>query len=214
MDEFHDRLTRIALDAVGRYGFCLAGGYAIQAHGFLERRSEDVDLFAPANTEERFAEAVRTLTSALRANGLTATMATQGATFARLNVIDEHDGNQARMELGIDWRSHPPTHLEIGPVLHADDAVANKACALFGRAEVRDYVDVDAILQSGRYTVARLVELAMEHDPGFDPEHFAEALSAIRRLPSSAFDHYGFSRVQHDALVARVLTYADQVQTS
>jgi hypothetical protein len=27
-------------------------------------------------------------------------------------------------------------------VLHADDAVANKVCALFGRAEIRDYVDV------------------------------------------------------------------------
>jgi hypothetical protein len=44
--------------------------------------------------------------------------------------------------------------LAVGPVRHADDAVANKVCALFGRAEVRDYVDVDAILASGRYTSA------------------------------------------------------------
>jgi hypothetical protein len=36
-------------------------------------------------------------------------------------------------------------------VLHADDAVANKVCALFGRAEIRNYVDVTAILASGRY---------------------------------------------------------------
>jgi hypothetical protein len=37
-------------------------------------------------------------------------------------------------------------------VLYADDAVANKVCATFGRAEVRDYVDVAAILASGRYS--------------------------------------------------------------
>jgi hypothetical protein len=35
--------------------------------------------------------------------------------------------------------------------------VANKVCALFGRAEVRDYVDVDAILTSGRHTENELL---------------------------------------------------------
>ena len=53
------------------------------------------------------------------------------------------------------------------------DAVANKVCALFGRAEVRDYVDVAAILASGRYSKEDLVRLAEEHDPGFDPSWFA-----------------------------------------
>jgi predicted nucleotidyltransferase component of viral defense system len=56
--------------------------------------------------------------------------------------------------MGVDWRKHPPVQLAIGPVLDADDAVANKVCALFGRAEVRDYIDVDAVLASGRYTKA------------------------------------------------------------
>jgi hypothetical protein len=41
-------------------------------------------------------------------------------------------------------------------------------CVIFGRAEVCDYVDVDAILTSGRYTEDELVNLAMDHDPGFD----------------------------------------------
>jgi hypothetical protein len=51
--------------------------------------------------------------------------------------------------MGLDWRKHSPVQLAIGPVLDADDAVANKVCALFGRAEVRDYIDVDAVLASG-----------------------------------------------------------------
>jgi hypothetical protein len=42
----HRRLAEIGLRVGARYGLALAGGYAIAAHGILERPSEDVDLFA------------------------------------------------------------------------------------------------------------------------------------------------------------------------
>lgn len=76
--------------------------------------------------------------------------------------------------MGIDWRAHPPVTLEIGAVLHQDDAVANKLAALYGRAADRDYVDVDvdAVLRSGRYSSADLLRLAREADPGFDQAMF------------------------------------------
>jgi nucleotidyltransferase AbiEii toxin of type IV toxin-antitoxin system len=75
-------------------------------------------------------------------------------------------------------------------VLHPADAVANKLCALYGRAEVRDYIDVHGVLQAGRYAPEDLLRLAADHDPGFDPAQFAVALRAVRRFPSSAFDPY------------------------
>jgi hypothetical protein len=37
MDSLHERLARLALAAASGYGFCLAAGYAVQAHGFLDR---------------------------------------------------------------------------------------------------------------------------------------------------------------------------------
>jgi hypothetical protein len=43
VDPFHEQIARIALGVAGRYGFCLAGGYAVQAHGFVERESDDVE---------------------------------------------------------------------------------------------------------------------------------------------------------------------------
>jgi hypothetical protein len=55
--------------------------------------------------------------------------------FARLQVTDPPTGTTAKVELGIDWRAHPPVTLAIGPVLHPDDAVANKVCALYSRAQ-------------------------------------------------------------------------------
>jgi hypothetical protein len=69
---------------------------------------------------------------------------------------------------GLDWRKNEPTILAVGPVLHPVGAVASKVCPLFGRAEARDYVDVHAILASGRYTEDELLGVAADHDPGFD----------------------------------------------
>ena len=40
----HERLAQVALQAGVRHGFRLAGGYAVQEHGFVNRLSKDVDL--------------------------------------------------------------------------------------------------------------------------------------------------------------------------
>jgi nucleotidyltransferase AbiEii toxin of type IV toxin-antitoxin system len=66
MDSLHERLARLALSAAGDYGFCLAGGYAVQAHGFLDRPSEDVDLFTTSAAEEQFPEALTTVIAAYK----------------------------------------------------------------------------------------------------------------------------------------------------
>ncbi|MEV5412568.1 hypothetical protein AB0K60_27505 [Thermopolyspora sp. NPDC052614] len=81
--------------------------------------------------------------------------------------------------------------LEIGPVLHPDDAVAGKMDALFNRWAPRDFLDVQAILSSGRYTTEDLLAIAKEHNPGFDRAMFAEALSYLSRIPDRDFLVYG-----------------------
>ncbi|MEU8000154.1 hypothetical protein AB0B66_03105 [Catellatospora sp. NPDC049111] len=43
MEARHREITKIALASAGRYGFALAGGYAVQAHGMGNRLSSDVD---------------------------------------------------------------------------------------------------------------------------------------------------------------------------
>jgi sensor domain CHASE-containing protein len=183
MDPFHERLARIALDAAGPYGFALAGGYAIQAHGFLSRLSSDVDIFASSRHELDFTQAVDAVVAAYRQAELDVVVEVRSSSFVRLDVAYADDST--KVEMGVDWRANEPVHLAVGPVLHADDAVANKLCALFGRAEVRDFVDVDAILTSGRYTEDELVLLAVDHDPGFERSRFAEALAAIDGCPTA-----------------------------
>lgn len=89
-----------------------------------------------------------------------------------------------------------------------------KLCALFGRAEVRDYIDVHGVLEDGRFATDELLRMAADHDPGFNPSMFAEALRAVRRFPSSAFEPYKLTTDQVDALHARLLAWADEVEAA
>jgi len=211
MDPFHERLARVALDAAAGYGFCLAGGYAVQAHGFVDRLSKDLDLFTTMAAVAEFPAAKAAVAAALRADGLEVIVEREGPSFARLAVADPAGGSASTVELGVDWRAYPPVQLAVGPVLHPADAAANKLCALYGRAEVRDYIDVHGILEDGRYPAAELLRMATDHDPGFDRVMFAEALRAVRRFPASAFEPYQLTADQVDALYARLLAWADEI---
>jgi hypothetical protein len=86
MDPFHARLARIGLGAAAGYGFVLAGGYAVQAHGFLERLSDDVDLFTDIADPVAFSEAVDAVAAAYRAADLTVEVEKSGGVFARFEV--------------------------------------------------------------------------------------------------------------------------------
>ena len=56
-----------------------------------------------------------------------------------------------------------------------------------------------------------LVRLAEEHDPGFDPAWFAEALSAVDRLPDTLFASYGLDPQDVSALKAQMHAWAEKI---
>ena len=87
-----------------------------------------MDLFAEASAQFDFSEAVDAVIAACRRDGLEADAEVRSPTFARLSVSGDEE--RAKVELGVDWRKNKPVLVAVGPVLHADDAVANKICAL------------------------------------------------------------------------------------
>jgi hypothetical protein len=189
VDAFHQRLARIGLEAAERYGFALAGGYAVQAAGFLQRPSEDVDLFTIWERRGEFETAADAIVTAYRSAGLQVEAERRHDTFLRLTVSD---GDQsAKVELGIDLRTNEPVRISIGPVLHPDDAVANKIMALYERALARDFIDIDAVLRSGRYDETALLRLAERSDITFDRAAFADALAVVQQLDDDDFAQYG-----------------------
>lgn len=189
MDTFHERLARTGLAAAQRYGFALAGGYAVQAAGLLVRPSEDIDLFTGWEWRAEFAAAVDAVIDAYLAEGLSVETERYHDAFIRLSVSD--GARTAKVELAVDSRANEPIHMTIGPVLHPDDAVTNKMTALYARAFARDFLDIDAAVQSGRYDRETLLRLAERAELGFDRRVFAEALGQVHNLDPDDFAQYG-----------------------
>jgi hypothetical protein len=201
VDAFHQVLARIGLDAAERYGFALAGGYAVQAAGFLERPSEDIDLFTVWERRAEFEAAAAAIVHAYRGANLSVEAERRHDTFMRLTVSD---GEQtAKVELGVDIRANEPVRIAIGPVLHPDDAIANKVRALYDRALARDFIDIDAVLRSGRYDRADLLRLVERFDITFDRKVFADALGQAQLLDEDDFAPYGILGVDLDLLRQR-----------
>jgi hypothetical protein len=205
VDLQHERIAEIALAAGGRFGFALAGGYAVSAHGMGDRPSGDVDLFTDWQRRADFPLAVDEVVSALSSHGFEVAEVMRNDAFARLLLTDRASPHAEpdKLELSADWRAHSPVQLKIGPVLHPDDAVANKMIALYGRAAARDYLDVDAALASGRYSREQLLDLAAAADAGFECERFAQALSVLKSIPDADFALYDVPSAALASLRAR-----------
>ncbi|GAA2626774.1 hypothetical protein GCM10010399_67870 [Dactylosporangium fulvum] len=212
MEPVHLRLAEIGLQVAGQYGFALAGGYAVQAHGILHRPSEDIDLFTAWERRADFAAAVDAVVNAYTEHGYAVEITQQFETFARLAVIEPSEpGHSYKVELAANWRALPPVQMAIGPVLHPDDVVAGKMSALYTRAEPRDFLDVDAAITSGRYTRQRLCELAEQADAGFDRRTLADLFAMLKRYPDRRFAFYGVDANHLAALRARFADWRQQL---
>jgi len=189
MEPRHEQIARIALAAGARYGLALAGGYAVAAHG-MGNRPVAMSTCLPAGSAAVSSPNWQPPSSPLEAAGYKVSVIMSAETFTRLTLASPEGSTEEKVELAVDWRAHDPVQLAVGPVLHSDDAVANKVCALFGRALPRDFLDVDAAVMSGRYTREQLLELAAQADHGFDRLLFADALGALSQITDAAFAEY------------------------
>jgi hypothetical protein len=197
ISELHAQIARIALRAGARYGFALAGGNALLAHEFIDRETEDVDLFT--DKESGVAAAADAVESALHRAGFVAerrdTTAGLDDIFEGMGdglaewIVTAPDGHQTMLQMSYFHREHEPVRMPVGPVLDLEDLIGQKVCALASRIEPRDYIDTAAALE--RYTAAELIELARRRDPGLEDRDFAEAGQELDRMPEGVFAHYG-----------------------
>jgi len=90
--------------------------------------------------------------------------------------------------------------------------VANKMGALWSRGEARDYIDIDTVLESGRFTRADILAMGdrIETIP-LDRHMLAERFRQAARFAASDFALYGVGSVQRIAIVEQFLDWADDV---
>ena len=210
--EVQRHIAKIALNAAPHAQFALAGSGAIREHGFIDRPTEDIDIFTVASAAEEFEEGVDLVITALRAAGYEITAELRNLGYARLDVISSDGLFRTEIDLGIDWRSQPPIALDIGPVLAQSDAVGNKVAAVFSRGEARDFLDLDSIRNNGSYSDQELLELGARSDLGFDMDMFANSLERAQHLGPVEVADYDYSPEQLQQVQQRLPKFAQQVR--
>ena len=197
VEAFQAEVAWIALAATSGQGFALAGAGALIAHGLVDRQTQDLDLFSPMPGGA--GQVTAALQQALLDAGFEVTVDSShtvtGGDFARLEVT--RGARSVQVDLGRDWRQHPPVMLAVGPVLHLDDAVGNKVTAMIGRGLPRDYLDVAAAL--GRYDREQLLELGFRRDPGLRVIDVALAMQRLDQIPYRQLAVHGLTPDQSAA---------------
>ena len=209
---FHERLATIGLEALESYGFALAGGYAISANGIGDRPSNDVDLFTNVFEPDVFVISVAKLRAAFLAAGLDVHDNLIGRTFADLNVSDPRTSASSDIQIGANYRAFEPLRLAVGPVLDVRDAVAGKMSALWSRGETRDFIDIDAVVRSGRFTRAEVLAIGDEQESlPFDRAMLADRFRSVRGKSPESFAAYEVGDAWRQEIVDRFLDWADEI---
>jgi hypothetical protein len=194
------KVAAIALEAGQPWGFALAGAVALMEHGLIDRPTEDVDAFSPRDRAAK--DGAGAVEAALRAAGLAVERVDKTGGLSDLFYGLEDDlaewvitvpgsGEQCVLQLAHWRRGHAPVNMAIGPVLHIEDAIGGKAHACAARAQVRDFLDLAAILHQLPYTTAQVIAFAKRLDPDLTDEEFAEAGQRLDRMPDRAFSRFG-----------------------
>ncbi|MFE0810367.1 nucleotidyl transferase AbiEii/AbiGii toxin family protein [Streptomyces sp. NPDC058848] len=130
----HERLLADILDLGSPYPLVLTGGYAVQAHGLVERFSRDLDVATenPAPMQE----IVASLTAGLSARGWRTTHVQTDPLSGRFLVTDPDTGEECEVDVLKEAFWAPPAQTPYGPVLSLDDVIGTKVRALADRGTV------------------------------------------------------------------------------
>jgi len=200
------------LAATESFGFALAGGYAVSEHGMGDRLSMDVDLFTDVFDPDAFRAAGDRLRAAYERDGLVVDVNRVGPVFLDLHVQDGRTGESSDVQLGVNFRAFPPRVLSVGPVLDARDAVAGKMSALWSRGEARDYIDIDTVVGSGRFSRDDVLRLADEQEAlPLDRGMLADRFRGAERHSIEVYALYAVDAERRAAIVGRFLSWADEI---
>ncbi|MGX1509683.1 nucleotidyl transferase AbiEii/AbiGii toxin family protein [Streptomyces collinus] len=204
----HERLLADILDLGSPYPLVLTGGYAVQAHGLVERISRDLDVATenPAPMQE----IVASLTAGLSARGWRTTHVQTDPLSGRFLVTDPDTGEECEVDVLKEAFWAPPAQTPYGPVLSLDDVIGTKVRALADRGTVRDLIDVQAA--SRHRSTADLESLGRRraHDE-FSLEDLRDRLIGADWYEDEDYTAYGLTFRQIEELKAWALEWVEDL---
>jgi hypothetical protein len=201
----HERLLADILDLGSPYPLVLTGGYAVQAHGLVERVSRDLDVATenPAPMDEIIAS----LTAGLTTRGWRTTHVQSDPLSGRFLVTAPDTGEECEVDVLKEAFWAPPARTPYGPVLSLDDVIGTKVRALADRGTVRDLIDVQAA--SRHRSTADLESLGRRraHDE-FSLEDLRDRLTGADWYEDEDYAAYGLTPWQIEELKSWALAWA------
>lgn len=169
--------------------FYLTGGTAL-AHFYLRhRQSKDLDFFT--TVEELILPFGNHLETILKRGGMTVTRQRGFKSFIELVVTRSAESTLIHIALDAPFRFEPVQEFPDYPGVKIDsliDMATNKLLALFGRATLRDFIDVYYLLSEGKFSRDELIAKAKQKDPGFDTYWLGVAMERIKAYPPNSAD--------------------------
>nr|WP_203731650.1 nucleotidyl transferase AbiEii/AbiGii toxin family protein [Streptomyces sp. SID12501] len=175
----------------------ITGGYAVQAHGLVDRLSQDIDV--ATENPAPMAAIAEDLQRGLADRGWRVTVISVDPLSARLLVASPDTGEDCEVDVLKEnfWAS--PELTEHGPVLAFDDVIGTKVRALADRGAVRDLIDVHAAADSR--TLQDLERLGERHGRGeFRLQDLRERLGGAEWFDDDEFAAYGLTPDETEAL--------------
>lgn len=173
------RLLELLSSASEREAFYLSGGTALSAFYLKHRQSRDLDVFTGIEPLIRpFSLAFEKLVGVA---GYSVQRKRSFSSFVELVVTSSTESTILQFALDSPFRLEPLGQSVEFPGLQIDsleDLAANKTLALFGRAALRDFVDV-YFLAADKFAKPDLLRMAEKKDPGFNLYWYGVALGRI-----------------------------------
>ncbi|MEW1914311.1 nucleotidyl transferase AbiEii/AbiGii toxin family protein [Kitasatospora sp. NPDC085895] len=207
LTDLHRRLLRDVLTIGMRYPLVITGGYAVQAHGLVQRLSQDLDV--ATENPAPMADIARDLETGLAARGWTVTVVSTDPLSARL-VVRDQSGEECEVDVLKENFWDRPYESAHGPVLGFDDVIGTKVRALADRGAARDLIDVKAA--SGFRTLRDLERLGTRHGRDeFRLEDLRDRLSGAQWYADEEFAAYGLNDTEIEDLRAWAQLWSDDI---
>ncbi|MFJ5549808.1 nucleotidyl transferase AbiEii/AbiGii toxin family protein [Streptomyces sp. NPDC093225] len=189
LTDLHARLLAAVVDIGSDYPLVLAGGYAVQAHGLVNRLSQDLDVATQDPTP--MADIAARLESGLVRRGWRVRVIDVDPLAARLMVTDGEGGEDCEVDVLKEHFWTAPVDTEHGPVLALDTVIGTKVRALADRGTPRDLIDVHAA--NRLHDLRELERLGARHarDDGFHLEDLHDRLAGADWIDDEEFARHG-----------------------
>ena len=193
MSDLHRRLLQDVLEVGNDLPYVITGGYAVQAHGIVERPSRDIDV--ATNSSIPMEILASRLIEGLTERGWRVHVIGIEPVSARFMVTDPELSQDCEVDILKEGFTWPPIDTPYGPVLSLDEVIGTKVRALADRGYPRDLIDIHAAsrLRSQGELEALGRRLAWDE---FSLEGLATRLSSVQWRADEEFAAYGLSEAE------------------